>query len=190
VANRVELANKLLDEAGHPRGSNGVRFKVTQEVNPFGEHFRQFAQYMKQALGQVGIEVELREEDAATWIKRIYTDYDFAINTVFIFGLADPVLGVHRQYLCSQIRKGVPFVNGTQYCNPEVDKLAEQASVEINERKRAELYKRFQQIIAEDAAIVFVSEVQFPTVYSNKYKDLIVSPLGALASFDRAWTDQ
>lgn len=190
VPNRVEMANRLLDEAGHPRGPNGVRFKIVHEIDPFGDHFRQLGQYMKQALGQIGIEVELREEDPATWIKRVYTDYDFTLNQVFFYGLPDPVLGVHRQYVCSQVRKGVPFVNSTHYCNPEVDKLADQASVEINEKRRAELYKRFQQIIVEDSPIVFISEVQFPTVYSNKFKDLIVSPLGVLASFDRAWLEQ
>ncbi|MBI4637229.1 MAG: ABC transporter substrate-binding protein [Candidatus Rokubacteria bacterium] len=190
VPNRVEIANRLLDEAGQPRGANGIRFKIVHDIDPYGDHFRQLGQYIKQALGQIGIEVELREEDPATWIKRVYTDYDFTLNQVFFYGLPDPVLGVHRQYICAQIRKGVPFVNSTHYCNPEVDKLAEQASVEINEKKRAELYKKFQQIIVEDSPIVFISEVQWPTVYSSKLKDLIVSPLGVLASFDRAWVAQ
>lgn len=190
VPNRVEIANKLLDEAGHPRGANGIRFKIVHEIDPYGDHFRQLGQYMKQALGQIGIDVELREEDPAAWIKRVYTDYDFTLNQVFFYGLPDPVLGVHRQYLCTQIRKGVPFVNSTHYCNPEIEKLAAQASVEINEKKRAELYKRFQQIIVDDAPLVFVSEVQFPTVYSNRFKGLIVSPLGVLASFDRVWMEQ
>jgi peptide/nickel transport system substrate-binding protein len=190
VPNGVEMANKLLDEAGHPRGANGIRFKIVHDIDPYGDHFRQLGQYVKQALGRVGIDVELREEDPATWLKRIYTDYDFTLNQVFFYGLPDPVLGVHRQYVCSQIRKGVPFVNSTHYCNGEVDKLAEQASVEINEKKRVELYKRFQQIIVEDSPIVFISEVQFPTVHRTTFKDLIVSPLGVLASFERAWSEQ
>ncbi len=189
VANRLALANKLLDESGHPRGANGVRFKIVHDIDPYGDHFRQLGQYIKQALGQVGIEVELREEDPGAWVKRIYTDYDFTLNQVFLNGLTDPVIGVHRSYLCSYIRKGVPFVNSTQYCNPEVDKLAEQATVEVDPKKRAELYKRFQQIIAEDSPMVFISEVRFPTVYRSKFKDLIVSALGTLASFDRAWSE-
>jgi peptide/nickel transport system substrate-binding protein len=37
------------------------------------------------------------------------------------------------------------------------------------------------------APVVWVHELQFPTVYDKKFKDLIVSPLGIFSSFDRAY---
>ncbi|MBK7260353.1 MAG: hypothetical protein IPI03_00090 [Rubrivivax sp.] len=35
VANGVELANKLLDEAGYPKKADGTRFEITHDVTPY-----------------------------------------------------------------------------------------------------------------------------------------------------------
>jgi hypothetical protein len=35
-----------------------------------------------------------------------------------------------------------------------------------------------------------VHELQFVTVYNKGFKDLIVSPLGLYAPFDRVWQDK
>ena len=44
VPNRVEVANKLLDEAGMKRGPNGVRFEIVHDVTPYGEEWRRFGE--------------------------------------------------------------------------------------------------------------------------------------------------
>ncbi|MGH9891899.1 MAG: ABC transporter substrate-binding protein, partial [bacterium] len=53
VPNRMELAAKLLDDAGFPKGANGVRFETTHDMIPFGDEWRRFGEYVKQALGQL-----------------------------------------------------------------------------------------------------------------------------------------
>ena len=77
-----DKANKLLDEAGYPRGANGVRFKLTQNFLPYGDSWVRLSEYIKQELGKVGIEVETQSLDLGGWLKRIYTswDYDFTSN--------------------------------------------------------------------------------------------------------------
>ena len=32
-------------------------------------------------------------EDVATWLRRIYTDYDFQVTSNWLYNLADPVIG-------------------------------------------------------------------------------------------------
>ena len=50
VPDRLDIANKLLDGVGLPRGPNGMRFAIHLEVNSFGEQWLRQAEYLKQAL--------------------------------------------------------------------------------------------------------------------------------------------
>jgi peptide/nickel transport system substrate-binding protein len=187
TADRIEQANRLLDEAGQKRGAGGVRFKITHDILPYGEQWQRLGEYIKQALGQVGIDVTLRVEDVPTWLKRIFTSYDFDLTSDFYYNLADPVLGVHRQYVTDQIRQGTVFVNSTRYSNPRVDELLRAGTTEADAAKRAALYKEFQKIVVEDSPIVWLFDMQFVNMYNNKFADIVVSPLGVYGSFDRAW---
>jgi peptide/nickel transport system substrate-binding protein len=96
VPNGIEVANRLLDEAGFRRGPNGIRFEIVHDLTPYGEEWQRFGEYVQQTLAQLGIKVTLRYEDVPTWLRRLYTDYDFQLTSNWIQGLADPVLGVHR----------------------------------------------------------------------------------------------
>ena len=141
-------------------------------------------------LAEIGIKATLRYEDVPTWLKRLYTDYDFQLSSNWIQGLADPVIGVHRLYHSKQIRPGTVFVNETGWSSSRTDQLMDQATVELDPKKRAALYHEFQKLVVEAAPLVWVHELQFVTVYNKQVKDLIVSPLGLYASFDRAYMDQ
>jgi peptide/nickel transport system substrate-binding protein len=190
TADRIARANQLLDAAGLKRGADGMRFKITHDILPYGEQWQRLGEYIKQALGQIGIDVTLRHEDVPSWLKRIFTNYDFDLTSDFYYNLADPVLGVHRQYLTDQIRQGTVFVNSTHYSNPRVDELLRSATTEANAARRAAFYKEFQKIVVEDSPIVWLFDMQFVNVYNNKYQDIITSPLGVYGSFDRAWMKQ
>lgn len=183
VPDRVAIANKLLDEAEYPRGADGIRFKIVHDMLPYGDEWRRLGEYIKQALGDVGIDVTLRYEDVPTWLKRVFTDYDYNITSTFYYNLADPVMGVHRQYHSSMIRKGTVFVNGSGYSNPKVDKLLDDATVETDPAKRAAQYGEFQKILAEDVPLIFMTEMDFVTVYSKKVKGAFDDALGAYSSF-------
>jgi peptide/nickel transport system substrate-binding protein len=189
TADRIAIANKLLDDAGLKRGADGVRFKITHDLIPYGEQWQRLGEYVKQALGQVGIDVTLRYEDVAGFLRRVYTNYDFDITANFLYGLADPVLGVHRQYLTEQIRQGTVFVNSTRYSNPKVDDLLKRATIENDIGKRGALYADFQKTVVEDSPIVWLFDMQFVNIYNKKFHDLVTSPLGVYGSFDRAWME-
>jgi peptide/nickel transport system substrate-binding protein len=190
VPNGVETANKLLDEAGLKRGPGGIRFEIVHDQTPYGEEWQRYGEYVQQVLAEVGIKVTLRYEDVAKWLKRLYTDYDFQLSSNWIQGLADPVIGVHRLYHSKSIRQGTVFVNETGWSSPRTDQLMDQATVELDPKKRAALYQEFQKLVVEAAPLVWVHELQFVTVYNKQFKDLIVSPLGLYASFDRAHQDK
>ena len=186
----VEAANKLLDEAGFKPDADGVRAKATLDLIPYGEDWRRTGEYMKQALGDVGIELDLRYEDVPSWLKRVYADYDFGMNVNYFYQLPDPVLGVHRHYSSDQIRQGTHFVNSSQYKNPKLDGLMADAAKEPDAKKRSAAYKEIQEILADDMPVVNLHEMKFLTVFNSKLKGHELSGLGAYGSFERTWFDE
>jgi peptide/nickel transport system substrate-binding protein len=130
--------------------------------------------------------VRLRTEDVPTWLRRIYTDYDFDLTNNWIQTLADPVIGAHRLYHSDQIRPGTVFVNGSGWSSPETDELMDRAAIEVDQDRRNAIYHELQQKLVEAAPYVWVHELQFATVYNNNFQDLIVSPLGIYTSFSEA----
>ncbi|MCJ2087950.1 ABC transporter substrate-binding protein [Methylobacterium sp. E-005] len=190
VPDRLDIANKLLDQAGAPRGADGTRFALHLEVNSFGEQWLRQAEYLKQALAIVGIAVTLRSEDTATWLRRVYTNYDYDLNEPFLSQGVDPVYGLNKQFLTSQIRKGVTFVNDTFYSNPEVDRMLGEGAREPDPEKRAALYKKVQQILAEDSPMIWLIDVQYVSVFNRRLKDHTTGPLGTQQAFERAWMDK
>jgi len=190
VPNGIQLANTLLDEAGLRRDANGIRVEIVHDITPYGEEWQRYGEYVQQVLAELGIKATLRHEDVPTWLRRIYTDYDFQLTNNWIQTLADPVIGVHRLYHSKSIRPGVVFVNGSRWSSPRTDELMDLATVEPNPGKRSGFYKELQQLLVQAAPLVWVHELHFVTVHNKQFKDLIVSPLGLYAPFDRVYLDK
>lgn len=184
-------ATALLDEAGLTPDADGVRFTATMDFIPgMAEMGRNLAEYMRTQLKPLGIEVEVRTApDFPTWAQRI-ASYDFDMTEDSVYNWGDPVIGVHRTYLTSNIREGVIWSNTQQYSNPEVDALLDQAAVELDPAKRAELYKQFQQIVVAEAPILFINEVPFYTAYNDSLTGLPQTIWGAVSPWDEVeWTE-
>lgn len=190
VPNRVEIANKLLDEAGLPKKADGTRFEIVHDITPYGDEWRRFGEYIQQVLGSIGIKATLRYEDVPTWLRRVYTNYDFDLTSNWVQTLADPVIGAHRFYSSKTITPGAVFVNDSQWSTPETDELLDRAAVETDPKKRNEIYHRFQKLVVEAAPYVWVHEIEFVTVKNKRVKDDIVTPLGLYGSFGKTWLDK
>jgi peptide/nickel transport system substrate-binding protein len=170
-----------------PRKADGTRFEIVHDITPYGEEWQRFGEFVQQELAAVGIKASLRYQDVPTWLKRIYTDYDFQLTSNWIQTLADPVIGVHRLYHSNQIRPGTVFVNDSGWSSPETDALMDQAAVELDLAKRNELYHEFRKKVVDAAPLIWVLELKFATAYNKRLKDLIVSPLGLYSSFAPAY---
>lgn len=165
-------ANALLDEAGYARGADGFRFKLfIDPTQPSGPP-KQTAEYFAQALSKVGIKVELRTQDFATFVKRIFTDRDFDIAIEGMSNLYDPTVGIQRLYWSKNFKPGVPFTNGSKYNNPEVDRLLENAAVEIDPQKRLQLFNEFQTLVVKDLPTLDIVTPAAITVYDKRVKNL------------------
>ena len=161
----IDKANQILDEAGYAPGADGMRFKLGIDYN--GEATRPLAEYLKPQLKKIGIDIDVRPHpDFPTWAQRMAThDFDMSWDTVFNWG--DPVIGVHRTYLCDNIKEQV-WSNTQSYCNERVDELMAEAAVETDPEKRKALYSEFQKIVAEDLPLYPAYAVPYHTVSNQK----------------------
>jgi len=180
-------AEALLDEAGFPRGADGIRFEVPHDVMPYGDTYTRVGEYVRDALSKVGIKVTLRGQDVPTWLKRVYTDRDFAFVTGGMGNTFDPTIGVQRLYWSKNFKKGVPFSNGSGYSNPEVDTIFEQAAVENDRSKRVALFNRMQVIIARDLPDITLVSFRQLTIFNKKVQDHTVVADGLSGSLSSSY---
>src|SRR5699024_3911184 len=125
----IDKANALLDEAGYERDSNGIRFTLRADYGSIST--KPPAEYLRPQLKKIRIEVDIRPHpDFPTWARRMAT-HDFDVSWDSVFNWGDPVIVVHRTYLCDNIEELV-WTNTQSYCNERVDELLTQAAVELD----------------------------------------------------------
>ncbi|MBL1376317.1 ABC transporter substrate-binding protein [Zobellella iuensis] len=162
-----ERANQLLDEAGHV-AKGGKRFSLTLDFNPFDDSFQRTAVYLRSALSRLGIGVELRAQDPASYIRRVYAERDFDFTVSGVSTMFDPTVGLQRIYWSKSFQPGVPFSNANHYRNPRVDELLEAAAVETDDERRAGQFKAFQDIVVRDIPSIALVVLHQTTVYHTR----------------------
>lgn len=175
-------ATALLDGMGLRPNADGVRASIRMMQLPYGEVWNRLSEYLRQALRQVGIAVELESTDVAGWVRRL-ANWEFETTINFVYQWGDPTLGVERTYVSSNIQK-VAFTNTAGYVNPEVDKLFEQARVEAEAEKRRVLFSEVQKKLVADMPLVWLMELAFPTIHDKRLQNVITTGTGVHASFD------
>lgn len=185
----MDRANALLDEAGHARGANGMRFSLMLDPSPWGTESINAAPYIKEQLRQIGIDVTIRTQDFAVFTTTVWTDrkHDLVLYTVNLG--VDPTIGTQRFYWSKSFKPGVAFSNGAHYVNPEVDALLEAAQVETDNAKRKQQFADFQRIVMADLPVLPVTNISGANILNVKVKDSVTDALGALGGFQRLWID-
>jgi peptide/nickel transport system substrate-binding protein len=161
-------AEKLLDEAGYPRGPDRIRFRMVFDLSPTVEEGRRFGDFIRASLARVGIAMEVRASDFGSYIKRIYTDRDFDMCCTGFSNIYDPSVGVQRVYWSKNIIKGVPFSNTSYYRNARVDTLLETAAIEPDPAKRVAEFMEFQDIVMHDLPDINVGVPQWVTIHNPR----------------------
>jgi peptide/nickel transport system substrate-binding protein len=175
-------AAQLLDAAGLRANAQGVRTTLKHLVLPYGEIWTRLAEYLRQSLRQVGINLELESTDAGSWARRIGAwEYETSINFVYQFG--DPTLGVERTYVSSNIQK-VTFTNTGGYSNPRVDALFATARDAQTAEERRVAFSEVQKILVEEVPQIWLMEMAFPTISDRKVQGAVQLGTGVHGSYD------
>ena len=183
----LKKAAELLDVAGYKAGANGERMKLTIDYIPGGdEQHKSVAEYLRAQLKKIGVTLEVRASaDFPAWAKRIATrDFDMTMDTVFNWG--DPVIGVHRTYLSTNIRP-IIWTNTQSYNNPKVDELLNTAGGLLDPTKRKAYYATFQKIVTDELPIHFINNTPYHTATTKNVMNVPTTIWGPASPYDEVY---
>ena len=164
-----EKARALLDEAGWKdtngdgiRDKNGVEMRMVFQtpVNPVRQ---QTQEMIKANLKAVGIEVEIRRvivDDffSADPAQTRSLNHFYADMQEYNAGSDTPDPAIYMSWwLCgetSSLKNQWQKTNNARYCNQTYDKTWEQASKELDPKKRALLFQQMNRILIQDVAVI------------------------------------
>lgn len=164
----VEAAKELLAEAGYPEG-----FDLKMTVPSHATMYTDSAQIIADQLGKANINVTLEPVEWSTWLEQVYTDFNHESTIIGLTGKIDPY-DVLIRFVDGYSRN---FIN---YNNAEYNEMIEKAILETDDNERATHYKRAQEILAEDAASVFIMDPDSNTVMRDGVTGLKHYPIGKL----------
>ncbi len=183
----LKKSAELLDAAGYKAGAGGERFKITVDYIPGNdEQQKNVAEYLRSQLKKVGVTVEVRASaDFPTWAKRMAArDFDLSMDSVFNWG--DPVIGVHRTYLSTNI-KPIVWTNTQGYANPQVDELLNSAGGILDATKRKAYYATFQKIVTDELPIIFINLSPYHTATNKKVGNVPTTVWGPASPYDEVY---
>jgi peptide/nickel transport system substrate-binding protein len=155
---------------------------------PYGEAWTRWAEAIRQNLGDVGVNVNIVTTDVAGWTQRV-GEWDFQTTFNFLYQLGDPAIGVARSYISGNIARGNPFGNVGGYSNEEVDRIFAEAANAATDEERQELYSEVQRILAEDLPVLWLLEMDFPTVYRCNIQNFPTTAIGINDGLRDLWID-
>jgi peptide/nickel transport system substrate-binding protein len=116
-----------------------------------------YGEQLRAQLGAVGIALQVKTEDNATFSAAVFNRRDFDTAIVSYCQGDDPEIGFRRMVDSAQIG-AVAFSNGAGYSNPEVDTLLNRAAAEVDPARRTPIYRQMQEILVRDLPYVWLTE--------------------------------
>lgn len=161
----VDKARELLKEAGYENG-----FDLTITVPSDYKYHMDTAELIQAQLEQIGIRVTLDPIEFSTWLTKVYKEKDYEASVCGFIGYVDPIRVLDR-YLSTNDKN---FIN---YENPDFDKAIEDALVADSDEDLAENIKDAQEIMAKDAASVFLTDPDNNRALNNELTGLKSYPV-------------
>jgi oligopeptide transport system substrate-binding protein len=146
-------AKQLLAEAGYPNGQGFPEVKYAYgSNNPANQPRAEYIAQMYQKNLGVSIIPDPIENTTLVNMRKDVATFPQATTGGWCADFPDP-----QNWLSIYWHSSTAFAANTGYKNPEVDKLLEQADIEVDAAKRAQLYDQAQKLMIGDAAEVMRS---------------------------------
>jgi len=159
-------AEKLLDEAGYPRKSDGWRFEVRLTQVPVTAN-QAISEILKEQLEAVGVKIKWETYDWATaGDKHVKKDFDLYGRYVRYGPSPDDGYGSYLHTRDEAAGRGLDNYFG--FSNKAYDALVDEALTISDFIKRKALYDKAQEILAEEIAVLsIVYEQKIQLAYSE-----------------------
>ena len=174
-------AEQLLDEAGYRRGTDGVRFHLTMKIST-DENTRLLAAVMQQELARVGIALDVRSNEFATFYSDV-TRGAFQMYSLRWVGIKGPDI---YSYAFSSADLPPNGANRGHYLNARLDALLDDAAADSSTDRRRADYAEVQQILARDLPAFNLWYLDAVVVHSTRLTDVVPSPTGRYTFLETA----
>lgn len=175
-------AEKLLDEAGHHRGNNGVRFHLTMKTSNV-EDVRLLAAVLQQQFSKVGIALDLRSYEFATFYSDVTRGAFQMYSLRWIGGNEQPDIFTYAFSTASFPPKGA---NRSHYSNSRLDSLLDDAAQSADPTRRRADYAEAQQILAHDLPAINLWYRDTVVVHSRRLTHVVPTPSGSFSFLETA----
>ena len=139
-------AKELLKQAGY---ENGFTFTI-QVPNNYPPH-RGTAEIISNCLEEIGVTAKLNEIEFTSWRNDVYHGRQFEATVVAVDGRLAP-------YTWFAKNESTASNNFTNYSNPQFDEIYAKARAAIDPEEKVGYYKQLQQILADDAASIYIQD--------------------------------
>ena len=169
-------ARQLLDEAGYRPAAGGVRFHLVMKTST-DEGTRLFSAVLQQQLRQVGIALDIRSYEFATFYADVVRGAFQLYSLRWVGGSnQDPDLFENAFDSASFAPRRA---NRGYYSNPEVDRLIAEARRSVDRKQRATDYVRIQEILNEELPYVHLWWVDNVLVHSRRLENVHLASSGS-----------
>jgi peptide/nickel transport system substrate-binding protein len=175
-------AMRLLDEAGHAPGAAGVRFRLTMKTSN-DEGTRLLAAVLQQQLSAVGIALDLRSYETATFLSDVRRGAFQMYSLRWIGGNEQPDIFTFVFSTASFSPQGA---NRSHYSNARLDALLDDAAESEDTARRREEYVAAQQILARDLPAINLWYPDTVLVHNRRLTHVIPSPSGSYTFLETA----
>ncbi len=166
-------ARQLLEQAGYPE-VNGVRFHLTMKSST-EESTRLMAAVLQQQLRQVGIALDIRTFEFATFFSDVTHGLFQLYSLRWIGGNEDPDI---FEYVFHSSKFPPNGANRGYFSDPRIDALIDQARQELDQNTRKQLYAEIQRTLADELPYINLWYFDNILVHSKRVKNLTLNPSG------------
>jgi peptide/nickel transport system substrate-binding protein len=175
-------AAQLLDEAGYKRGSDGIRMHLVMKTSNV-EEIRLLAAVLQQQLARVGIALDLRSYEFATFYSDVTRGAFQMYSLRWIGGNEQPDI---FSYAFSTARFSPKGANRGHYSNPHLDALLDDAAASADAARRRADYVEAQQILARDLPAINLWYRDTIVVHNRRLTKVVPTPSGSYTFLETA----
>lgn len=154
----VEHARQLVDEYRADGGDPDFVYCTDRGSVPLGE-------WLQASMAAVGVKVDVRYFDLAEFSGRVLQGGDFDMASQ-IAAFDYPVPGIYRVFTTGG------STNFGKYQNPEVDRLAQDATATVDPQQRTKDYQQIELRLNQDIAVQWLSRSYLSTITKPDVKGM------------------
>jgi dipeptide transport system substrate-binding protein len=162
-----EKAKALLAEAGYKDGFETVLWAIPV-VRAYMPNGRRAAELIQADWAKVGVKATIQSYEWGEYLKRGRAgDHEVGMFG-YTWDYPDPSQILLSGWTCEGVKSGS---NRARWCNQEASDALAKASTITDQSERTKLYRRFQELLNEDAAGLFFANAQAFTPVRKEVKD-------------------